>query len=278
MGVIHAIQAFLPHIKTHGEGGHTVNTSSIVAWGTAPGIGPYTATKCAIVGLSETLALELAGTAIAVTVVSPGATRTRIAESSRNRPHRFGARHDVAEAAMEQLAAFIRAGIDPKEVARRVTTAIRDNDLYVFTHLQDREFVEERFRRILSAFDKSAAGSKLKQSVRVSMTRRRRARSDQRQKQQRKGGIRPRSIRTVGEIALMSPQLNAGKAKLISRALAIARKKQTKSWELRAAMSMARVWRDQRKRQQGHDLLAPVHGWFTEGFDTLDLKEAKALE
>jgi hypothetical protein len=64
----------------------------------------------------------------------------------------------VAEAAMEQLAAFIRAGIDPKEVARRVTTAIRDNDLYVFTHLQDREFVEERFRRILSAFDKSAAG------------------------------------------------------------------------------------------------------------------------
>jgi len=76
----------------------------------------------------------------------------------------------------------------------------------------------------------------------------------------------------------MSPQLNAGKAKLISRALAIARKKQTKSWELRAAMSMARVWRDQGKRQQAHDLLAPVHGWFTEGFDTLDLKEAKALE
>jgi len=158
MGVIHGIQAFLPHIKTHGEGGHIVNTSSIVAWGTAPGIGPYTATKCAIVGLSETLALELAGTAIGVTVVSPGATRTRIAESSRNRPHRFGARDDVAEAAMEQLAAFIRAGIDPKEVARRVTTAIRDNDLYVFTHLQDREFVEERFRRILLAFDKSAAG------------------------------------------------------------------------------------------------------------------------
>ena len=52
---------------------------------------------------------------------------------------------------------------------------------------------------------------------------------------------------------------------------------QAKSWELRAAMSMARLWRDQGKREQARDLLAPVYGWFTEGFDTLDLKEAKAL-
>jgi len=50
-----------------------------------------------------------------------------------------------------------------------------------------------------------------------------------------------------------------------------------KSWELRAAMSMARLWRDQGKRDEARDLLAPVYGWFTEGFDTLDLKEAKAL-
>ena len=52
---------------------------------------------------------------------------------------------------------------------------------------------------------------------------------------------------------------------------------QAKSWELRAAMSMARLWRDQGKRDEARDLLAPVYGWFTEGFDTLDLKEAKAL-
>ena len=61
------------------------------------------------------------------------------------------------------------------------------------------------------------------------------------------------------------------------RALSIARKKQTKSFELRAAMSMARLWRDQGKPDQARELLAPVYGWFTEGFDTLDLKEAKAL-
>ena len=64
---------------------------------------------------------------------------------------------------------------------------------------------------------------------------------------------------------------------ILSRALAVARRQQAKSWELRAAMSMARLWRDQGKTQQARELLAPVYGWFTEGFDTLDLKEAKAL-
>jgi predicted ATPase len=61
------------------------------------------------------------------------------------------------------------------------------------------------------------------------------------------------------------------------RALAVARKQQAKSLELRAAMSLARLWRGQDKAQQARELLAPVYGWFTEGFDTRDLKEAKAL-
>jgi len=84
--------------------------------------------------------------------------------------------------------------------------------------------------------------------------------------------------RTAGEIALKSPEPDAAKAETyFERALAIARKQQAKSWELRAAMSMARLWRDQGKPQQACELLAPVYGWFTEGFDTRDLKEAKAL-
>jgi predicted ATPase/class 3 adenylate cyclase len=84
--------------------------------------------------------------------------------------------------------------------------------------------------------------------------------------------------RTAGEITLLSPEPDAAKAEsYFERALAVARAQQAKSWELRAAMSMARLWRDQGKRQQAHDLLAPVYGWFTEGFDTLDLKEAKPL-
>ena len=84
--------------------------------------------------------------------------------------------------------------------------------------------------------------------------------------------------RIAGEIALKSPQPDVAKAEAhFERALAVARQQQAKSWELRAAMSMARLWRDQGKPQQARELLAPVYGWFTEGFDTRDLKEAKAL-
>jgi class 3 adenylate cyclase/predicted ATPase len=84
--------------------------------------------------------------------------------------------------------------------------------------------------------------------------------------------------RIAGEIALWSSEPDATKAEaFFDRALAVARQQRAKSWELRAAMSMGRLWRDQGKRKQAHALLAPVYGWFTEGFDTLDLKEAKAL-
>src|SRR5262249_60041304 len=76
----------------------------------------------------------------------------------------------------------------------------------------------------------------------------------------------------------MSAEPDAAKAEAyFERALAVARQQQAKSWELRAAMSLARLWRDRGKPEQARDLLAPVYGWFTEGFDTLDLKDAKAL-
>ena len=84
--------------------------------------------------------------------------------------------------------------------------------------------------------------------------------------------------RVAGEIALKSPEPDAGKAEAhFERALSVARQQQAKSWELRAAMSLSRLWRDQGKQQQARELLAPVYGWFTEGFDTRDLKDAKAL-
>jgi len=84
--------------------------------------------------------------------------------------------------------------------------------------------------------------------------------------------------RIAGEIALLSPEPDVAKAEAyFERALAVARAQQAKSWELRAAMSIARLWRDQDKRNQARDLLAPLFGWFTEGFDTRDLKGAKLL-
>jgi class 3 adenylate cyclase/predicted ATPase len=86
------------------------------------------------------------------------------------------------------------------------------------------------------------------------------------------------ATRIAGEVALVSPEPQAMKAEAhFECALAIARQQKAKSWELRASMSLARLWRDQGKVQQARELLAPVYGWFNEGFDTRDLKEAKAL-
>jgi len=84
--------------------------------------------------------------------------------------------------------------------------------------------------------------------------------------------------RIAGEIALLLPEPDAAKAEAyFERALAVARGQQAKSWELRAASSMARLWRNQGRRSQARDLLASVYGWFTESFNTVDLKQARAL-
>jgi predicted ATPase len=84
--------------------------------------------------------------------------------------------------------------------------------------------------------------------------------------------------RIAGDIALKSPKPDTAEVEAyFERALSVARQQQAKSWELRAAMSMARLWHDQGKGKKARELLAPVYGWFTEGFDTRDLREAKAL-
>ena len=82
--------------------------------------------------------------------------------------------------------------------------------------------------------------------------------------------------RHKGQLLLRQGRTQAAE-ELYHRALAIAREQQAKLWELRAAVSLARLWRDQGRRSEAHDLLAPVYSWFTEGFDTPDLKEAKEL-
>ena len=76
---------------------------------------------------------------------------------------------------------------------------------------------------------------------------------------------------------MMSPERDTAKAEMFfDRALAVARQQQAKSWELRAAMSMAKLWCEQDQRDMARDF-APVYGWFREGFDTIDLRDAKAL-
>ena len=151
MGFVHVIQSFLPHLKQQGEGGHIVTTASVVGMFCVPGTGPYNAAKFGNVAVAETLAAELAGTSIGVSILCVGNVQSRIPDSARNRSERYGAATETSPAAYEQLAAFVRMGQPPDEVAEKVMRGIIENELFVFTHPEFRSFVEERFQRILAA-------------------------------------------------------------------------------------------------------------------------------
>jgi NAD(P)-dependent dehydrogenase (short-subunit alcohol dehydrogenase family) len=162
MGVLHGIRTFLPHIRAHGEGGHIVNTASMAGMQSGLGFSPYAASKFAVVAMSEGLAMQLKPLGIGVSVLCPGFVRTSISESARNRPDRYGPAQtpDPASPAgtlAAHLAKHSQAGLDPSEVARQVLTAIREDELYVFTHPEMRDEVEERFAAIIAALDKAAA-------------------------------------------------------------------------------------------------------------------------
>jgi NAD(P)-dependent dehydrogenase (short-subunit alcohol dehydrogenase family) len=152
-GVIHGIKAFVPRIKRHGEGGHVVNTSSIGGFQVKPGWnhGLYALTKYAVVALSEGLEQDLEPHGIGVSVLAPAAVRSHIYQAGRNRPERHGGPfrrpedHPVAGAAA--------AGMSPDAVGERVLGAIRRNELYIFTHPETREWLEQRHRRILAAYE-----------------------------------------------------------------------------------------------------------------------------
>ena len=162
MGVLHGIRSFLPHIRAHGEGGHIVNTASMAGMENELGFSPYGASKFAVVSMSEGLAMQLEPHGIGVSVLCPSFVRTRIGESGRNRPGRYGQSKPLdpaspAAAMVAGIATQIEAGIDPASVAVRVLTAIRENELYIFTHPGMRAKVEARFAAILTAMDRVEA-------------------------------------------------------------------------------------------------------------------------
>ena len=158
MGVLHGIKSFLPHIRAHGEGGHFVNTASMAGMQTGLGLSPYGASKFAVVCMSEGLCHQLKPHGIGVSVLCPSYVRTRIGESGRNRPERYGQAQplDPASPAAAMVAAIARnieAGLEPDTVAARVLAAIRQDELYIFTHPGMRVEVEQRFAAILAAMD-----------------------------------------------------------------------------------------------------------------------------
>jgi NAD(P)-dependent dehydrogenase (short-subunit alcohol dehydrogenase family) len=153
-GVVHGIQFFLPHLLANPEGGHIVNTASMAGLAAWPGIGPYNASKYAVVGLSETLAAELEadGARVKVSVLCPGWVRTNILDSQRNRPAELRnpsrAKADARQRNDQTREIFATVALDPAAVAGMVVEAVREDRFWVITHPDLLEPVRERVRRM----------------------------------------------------------------------------------------------------------------------------------
>lgn len=138
-GVVHGIRTFVPHLVAEGVG-HVVNTASAAGLVASPFLGPYTVSKFGVVALSETLAMELAGSGVGVSVLCPLWVRTRIHESGRNAPpaaadamERGG---DLAAAGREMVGQLVEAGLAPEVVARKVVAAVKEGTFWVLPHKQ----------------------------------------------------------------------------------------------------------------------------------------------
>ncbi|MGD0867896.1 MAG: SDR family NAD(P)-dependent oxidoreductase [Rhizomicrobium sp.] len=164
-GVIYGFETFVPLIKSHGEGGHIVNTASMAGMISPPGMEPYSATKFAVVAMSEGWSQQLAPLDIGVSVLCPGFVRTRIHESGRARQDRYGGHGEVdpgVGATRDEAAQNVMHGLDADIVGARVLEAVKANELYIFTHPEMKEYAEARFKNILAAFDSAAHSDALK--------------------------------------------------------------------------------------------------------------------
>lgn len=156
-GVVYGVEVFAPLIMSHGEGGHILNTASMAGHISPPGMEPYCATKFAVVAMTEGWRQQLAPANIGVSVLCPGLVSTNIYAGRRNRQHGvYGeADKDFGKERLEEQRQWMAGGIDPGVVARRVVEGVRDDDLYIFTHVEYETVVRERFERVMAGFETS---------------------------------------------------------------------------------------------------------------------------
>ena len=161
-GVVNGLQAFVQRIKAHGEGGHVVNTASLAGHFAIPGLGVYTATKYAVVGISETLRADLKQHDIGVSVLCPGVVNTNIFDSGRNRPSHLQGETDTAKMVLsedvggpeqeQRIAEMMTKALDPAVVGDMVLHSIQEDEFYIFSHPEVEPMVSGRAAEVTDAF------------------------------------------------------------------------------------------------------------------------------
>ncbi len=154
MGVVHGVEVFTPLIQSHGEGGHFINTASMAGHVAPGGMGPYNATKYAVVGYSESLKAELAPHNIGVSMLCPGWVRTNIHTTGFGRPSGGPTLEEAKDdPQFQEMDAVIKGGLDPDEVAEWVSECVEANRLYIFTHEMMKIGIDMRNAQIQADYD-----------------------------------------------------------------------------------------------------------------------------
>jgi NAD(P)-dependent dehydrogenase (short-subunit alcohol dehydrogenase family) len=157
-GVVNGIQAFVPRIKAHGEGGHVVNTASMASFIASGIAGIYCTSKFAVRGMSEALRWSLLPHKIGVSVLCPGLVKSSIYESDKIRPAQLSANATVSDPQfLERLAEVHEMGMTPEEIGAKVLRAIERNDFYIFSHPEFKEELRALFDEILAAIPNESA-------------------------------------------------------------------------------------------------------------------------
>ena len=168
MGVVYGAKVMVPLISQHGEGGWIVNVASMAGMGGVPYGGAYSATKAAVVALSEGWAGELQSKDINVSVLCPAFVQTRIYDSERNRPAQYKSDTKVMadeNSFFNRAKTMVESGIEVSIVGKRVVEALNDGEFYIFTHPNYREVVQKRSSDIDAAFKKASESPLLQHIV-----------------------------------------------------------------------------------------------------------------
>lgn len=152
-GVIHGVETFLPRMIAQGQGGHIVNTASFAGLVANQGLSVYCVAKYGVVALSECLAKDVREHGIGSSVLCPMVVDTNINNSARNRQPEFGGSGVQLDVSPEQAKKMRGRVLPVAGVAAKVVKAIKNNELYIVTHEESREFVRRRFERIDQAFE-----------------------------------------------------------------------------------------------------------------------------